>query len=129
MANRLTQPGQRASGVETEVSQVIARESSIMLTLSVKRPCAGGFSREHAVHQVLSMRKGLITDIRDYSTRGEEVSPTVGSLGDVPGITARQVIPILNDPVIARFCSLSTGRVVAGSRNSRGSATRLHKTR
>jgi catechol 2,3-dioxygenase-like lactoylglutathione lyase family enzyme len=73
-----------------------------MLTLRVKRPSAGGFSREHTVHQVLSLSKGLITDIRGYSTRGEEESPTVGGLSDVPGITARQVIPILNVSSLAR---------------------------
>jgi hypothetical protein len=73
-----------------------------MLTLRVKRPSAGGFLREHIVHQVLRLRQGLITDIRGYSTRGEEESPTVGGPGDVPGSTARQVIPILNVSSLAR---------------------------
>src|SRR5207244_209833 len=78
------------------------RDDSIMLTVRVKRPSASGFSHEHTVHQVLSLRKGLITDIRAYSTDSEEQSPTVGGLGDVPGITARFVIPILNVSNLAR---------------------------
>jgi hypothetical protein len=75
---------QQASGVEAEVTQVVPREESIMLTLRVKRPSAGGFLRDHIVHQVLRLRQGLITDIRGYSSRGEEESPTVGGPGDVP---------------------------------------------
>jgi hypothetical protein len=59
---------QRASGVETEVTHVVPREGSIVLTLWVKRPSAGGSSRELTVHQVLRLRKDLIADIRGYST-------------------------------------------------------------
>jgi ketosteroid isomerase-like protein len=65
--NRLA--GRVASGVETEVIEVVPGVESVLVGLRVTHPASGGSRRERSVHQLMALRDGLIVDIRGLPSR------------------------------------------------------------
>ena len=83
------------SGAEVQVIECVPGAQSVLLGLRVRRPAANGYSRERTVHQVLTVRDGLIAEIRAYPDRGAAAAQA--GLGErARSLEARQVVPILN---------------------------------
>ena len=89
--------GLLTSGAELEVVEAIAGTESVLIHLKVQRPVREGSSREQSVYQVLTLRDGLVADIRGYPDRGAAAAQAgIEEPAGRSRMEARQVVPILN---------------------------------
>jgi catechol 2,3-dioxygenase-like lactoylglutathione lyase family enzyme len=85
------------SNTNVDVIEVLPTKETILLGLEVRRQLAGGARRGHPVYHVLTVRNGLVTDIRVHPDRAEAYARAGLALADNdPRMVARQTIPILN---------------------------------
>jgi catechol 2,3-dioxygenase-like lactoylglutathione lyase family enzyme len=80
-----------------DVIEVLPSNEAILLGLDVRRQLDGGARRKQPAYHVLTIRNGLVTDIRVLPDRAEAFARAgLASADAEPQMVARQVIPILN---------------------------------
>lgn len=96
---------QSAAGVERQLVEVLPGVGAVVLGLEVSHVGPGGARRGRPVHQVLTLRDGLIASIRGYPDRSEALvaagidsaaDQQQGAANDDPRLTAHELVPILN---------------------------------
>ena len=93
--NRLA--GRSAAGVKASIVETAAGPNAFLVALHVSRPHGPAHRREHDVHQVMTVRNDLITDIRGYPSRAAAAAQVGLSVDQASAaLQARAVIPILN---------------------------------
>jgi ketosteroid isomerase-like protein len=89
--------GQAADGVKARIVEVVAGADAFLVELYVSRPQGTAHQRERSVYQVLTVRDGLVTDIRGYLSRAEAAAHAGLSIDqELAAMQARALIPILN---------------------------------
>jgi ketosteroid isomerase-like protein len=62
---------QRASGMQTQLLEVVPGDGTLLVGVNVKWPVPGGFAREQTRYQVLKVQSSKIVEIRGYADRAE----------------------------------------------------------
>ena len=85
----------RGGGMETRVVDVVPGENSVLLELRISQPASDGSTRQRTVFQALTLRDGLVSDIRGFPSR-TEAAERAGLMARSDRMHVDAVVPILN---------------------------------